>query len=1310
MKHLFGLMIFVWLLPVAVIHAEDSAGPFSIAPFSADVTPPIGHPLQAGVGVKPVVAVVDPLLAHGFVLLGEGRPVVVCSVDWCGIGNDAHDLWRERLAQAAETTSERVLVTAIHQHDAPLVDLEAERLVAAQKTGRRTFEPAFHEAALTSVVEAIKAALPKARRVTHLGVGEAKVERVASTRRILGQDGKIEFVRGSASKLPRAKDDPEGLIDPLLKTFSFWDRDHALASISVYAIHPMSHYGQGQVSADFAGIARRRRQADDPGVMHFYANGCGGNLGAGKYNDGSPLARVELAERLYQAWKAAWQATRKVPIERLTFRSVPLTLPIKESAGFRRADLEAVLKSEASSFDEKVRVAYALSWLKRCESRKKLDIPLLDFGSAVLLLLPGEPFVEYQLFAQQQRPGAFVMTLGYGDYGPVYIPTDRAFDEGGYEPGSWSFVAPGVEAAMKDAIASGLIQQQSLTLAENGQTAFTIVTATEPSVEEHTAALWLSETLEQVTGAKFAFRKEKETDKDLPQSALRVAVNLQMKSEEWHIKTSPNQVLLEGGMPRGAIYAVCEFLETHVGVLRLDPFTEHVPKQPTLTIPALDRRGRPSFEQRFLFTGFPYAHPAPMGVNGSRWRVWNKEHIQAGPTNGDYPRGVPEGVHSLGHFVSAKEFAAEHPEYFSMDANGKRMIDDMGQRGMWIQPCVTNPDVRRIVIDRAKQFLREDAEAAKKEQRAPARMLVLSQNDNTTNLCLCPNCKAISDREGSEAGLNLDFVNHVARALKADFPDVVVQTEAYNFTLKPPATIRAESNVLVRYCDNYGLSDMTRPLADPRNAERLALLDGWLKISKQAGVWDYWRNFDSHPPGFFAPSSNVRAMVRDLQLFKERGVTYMTIEVEDFMGASLEPGPISNDLQSFMPLRAWLGLKLLDDPDRDVDALLTTFCRGYYGPAARPMRELLDLIEDRQLEVTANSSDRRRHVWLAEMCDAPFFIEAYRCLDAAVAVAANDPAMLTRVKRERIVIDSAFLWTEAAVRRSVAVRSAKGRSVERPQNSGAARPGASQSGIVDSGIGHDERSVAERKATISLPNRPDVLKRHRSDWSAYLASVFNADGLKIVTPFVETGVQLIEKLKFEDTDQDRVAVATSEADLTLDGQLTEAIWQQAQPLRLLPKDPNAANDDRSNFRFAWTSDALYVGIEQPADAASAYWDVSLMTPDRKGTQAELIAQPSGSIGAYFYQYPPEGMKAVSGRKSDSKLVTHKTDRSVTAEFRIPWTDLPAEAKAGDEFLLNIAAYPKPDSKAPTHVSSPWLIGPSPGYNPMYHSSIRLGPK
>ncbi|MFO0428755.1 MAG: DUF4838 domain-containing protein, partial [Planctomyces sp.] len=504
-----------------------------------------------------------------------------------------------------------------------------------------------------------------------------------------------------------------------------------------------------------------------------------------------------------------------------------------------------------------------------------------------------------------------------------------------------------------------------LTLAADHKTSCVIVTGEAPTVEERTAAQWLSETLEQVTGAKFAIRPVDPADtSDSSMQLLYVQSDATMKQEEWRIQSSGQSLRLTGGLPRGVIYAVCEFLETHVGVERLDPFTEFVPERPTLRIPTLDRRGQPAFPYRFVFTGWPYQNAAAMGVNGSRWRVWNKEHTYAGPVTGDYPRAVPDGVHTFGHFLSAAEFAQEHPEYFSLDADGKRMTDDMGNKQCWIQLCVTNSDVRQITLERARRMLRDDEAEAKKHGRAPARMLVLSQNDNTTHLCLCPECRAISDREESESGALLDFVNFIAREIRTEFPDVVVQTEAYNFTLAPPKSIRPEPSVMIRYCDNYGLSDMTRPLDDPRNAERLALLDGWAQSAQQLGIWDYWRTFEPHPPALLAPSTNVKAMYRDLQLFHERNVKYVTIECEDFMGASFTETYVSNDLQSFMPLRAWLGMKLMDDPSRDLEPLLQTFCQGYYGAAARPMRDLLELIETRQSQINVNSSAMRRHVWL----------------------------------------------------------------------------------------------------------------------------------------------------------------------------------------------------------------------------------------------------------------------------------------------------------------------------------------------------------
>ena len=98
----------------------------SLASFRFDVTPPKGHSLCGG-WIKPVSAYDDSLDAIGFVLLGQGEPVVICSVDWTGILNDAHVEWRTAMAEAAGTTPDRVALHCVHQHNAPLVCLDAAR-------------------------------------------------------------------------------------------------------------------------------------------------------------------------------------------------------------------------------------------------------------------------------------------------------------------------------------------------------------------------------------------------------------------------------------------------------------------------------------------------------------------------------------------------------------------------------------------------------------------------------------------------------------------------------------------------------------------------------------------------------------------------------------------------------------------------------------------------------------------------------------------------------------------------------------------------------------------------------------------------------------------------------------------------------------------------------------------------------------------------------------------------------------------------------------------------------------------------------
>ena len=67
------------------------------------------------------------------------------------------------------------------------------------------------------------------------------------------------------------------------------------------------------------------------------------------------------------------------------------------------------------------------------------------------MFLPGEPFVEIALAIREASPMAFTAVVGYADDYIGYIPTDRAFTNGGYEigPGRWSRVAPGSEPIVR---------------------------------------------------------------------------------------------------------------------------------------------------------------------------------------------------------------------------------------------------------------------------------------------------------------------------------------------------------------------------------------------------------------------------------------------------------------------------------------------------------------------------------------------------------------------------------------------------------------------------------------------------------------------------------------------------------------------------------------------------------------------------------------------------------------------------------------------------------------------------------------------
>lgn len=433
---------------------SSTAAEFRIATFEAEVTPPIDHPLLASM-CPPAKAIEAKLWAKGVVLHGDEKPVVLVSVDWCEIRNDAYDRWRDVLAKAAGTIRERVLVSAIHQHDAPLADLAAQRILEARGITTNVIDLKFHEGVVQRVANAIREA--DTQPVTHLGTGQAKVERIASNRRYPGPEGKPRYDRGSATRNIFAIEAPEGTIDPFAKALSFWNGDQPVAVLHSYATHPMSFYRTGRVNPDFPGFARDRMQQEFPDALHIYFSGAAGNVTAGKYNDGKPDNRPRLTDRLYAGLKSSWQATKKQRLRKIGFHSSKLYFKPRETGGYSRADLERKLENAKRARDAS-HAAMGLSWRDRAEKKKQpIDVPVVDFGNTAFILLPGESYIEYQLYAQGVRANDFVMVAAYGESAPGYIPLEMHWREKDSNLNSWCWVAEGSEERYKNAIKKALI-------------------------------------------------------------------------------------------------------------------------------------------------------------------------------------------------------------------------------------------------------------------------------------------------------------------------------------------------------------------------------------------------------------------------------------------------------------------------------------------------------------------------------------------------------------------------------------------------------------------------------------------------------------------------------------------------------------------------------------------------------------------------------------------------------------------------------------------------------------------------------------
>lgn len=444
-RGMLGVFIAGYCLSCMPADAQDSG--WKLASFSVDVTPSVGSPLA----YDPMKEATTELSCRGMVLQASDQPaIVMCAIDWLGVANAAQDAFKTRIAEAIGTTPERVVVHALHQHDAPRCDLSAAKLLGDD--AREHFDVPYITDCIERVAAACQRAQAELRPVRAIGFATANVQQVASNRRMLGPDGKVHTTRYTACKDPAVRALPEGVVDPQLSLLAFRGDSGVLAAMTFYATHPQSYYRTGQANSDFPGIARDARQTET-GVFHIHFNGAGGNIGAGKYNDGTHANRQVLAEKVSSAMQEAWDSLQFEDAAgmELAWKTVPVTLPL--GSHLHEATLVHALEDASVTGAERLNTAKKLALLRRNQAGHAIGISRLRIGQHYVLWMPGELFVEYQLAAKAMKPGAHVMMAAYGEYGTGYIGTRIAYPQGGYEVSERaSNVSPAAETPLVEAM------------------------------------------------------------------------------------------------------------------------------------------------------------------------------------------------------------------------------------------------------------------------------------------------------------------------------------------------------------------------------------------------------------------------------------------------------------------------------------------------------------------------------------------------------------------------------------------------------------------------------------------------------------------------------------------------------------------------------------------------------------------------------------------------------------------------------------------------------------------------------------------
>ena len=438
---------YLLVLFFSAISGQVLAAPFQMGTATLDITPPVGYRMSGYFHERLSEGIKDPLLAKAIVFSqGDTVAAIVCC-DLVGIFNEVAHNSRQLIETQTGIPPSHVSITATHSHTGPLYFgalRDHFHAVAVARDGTDPHEqfdyPSFFTQQLADVVQQAKENLAD---VT-FSAGCGHEDRIAFNRRFLMKDGRVKTwiglnhpdVIGTA-----------GPIDPEIGLIRF-DSSAAqpLALLSSYALH-LDTVGGTLYSADYPFYLQEAlaRHYGDHFVSLFGIGTCGDINHAdtqAKERNKTDAIGAMLSESVLAALPILMPSAEAS----LAVKHRVIHVPKQEYSAERVAQAQLDM---AHVGDRSVETMHRVETYKivALEYYKQATVPLEIHAfrlspDVAIVTLPGEVFVEFGLHIKENSPFDTTLVIELANAAPGYIPTKKAFVEGGYETVN-SRVAPG---------------------------------------------------------------------------------------------------------------------------------------------------------------------------------------------------------------------------------------------------------------------------------------------------------------------------------------------------------------------------------------------------------------------------------------------------------------------------------------------------------------------------------------------------------------------------------------------------------------------------------------------------------------------------------------------------------------------------------------------------------------------------------------------------------------------------------------------------------------------------------------------------